>query len=162
VLDNLVRARLPLGVLARRTLASPIYEHVAEGAPGLKELAVLLHARGLGSAHDVVVLDAPATGHALSLLAAPALVAEVVQRGPFGRLAEELAEWIADPRRCALAVVTAAEEMPTQEALELLAALRRDLGRDADLVVVNGLYPELPAPRRWRQPRRGAAATPWS
>lgn len=161
VLDDLVRARLPLGILARRTLRSPIYEHVAEGAPGLKELAVLLHARELGAARGVVVLDAPATGHALSLLAAPGLVSEVVEKGPFGALAAELAAWIADPERCALVAVTAAEEMPAQETLELLAALRRELGRDADLLVVNGLYPPLPpppgaarVPALWRE-RRG-------
>jgi hypothetical protein len=149
VLDDLVRRRLRLGPLAERLLRSPVYEHVAEGAPGLKELAVLLHARELATgrapAFDVVVLDAPATGHALSLLAAPGLVSEVVEGGPFGGLARELAAWLADPRRCALVVATLAEEMPAQEGLELVAAFPPALGRGADLLVVNALYPPLPA-----------------
>src|ERR1700680_1719383 len=44
VLDAIVRERLRMRVLARRVLASPIYEHFSAGAPGLKELAILGHA----------------------------------------------------------------------------------------------------------------------
>jgi anion-transporting ArsA/GET3 family ATPase len=168
VLDDIVRERLKLEMLSRRVLASPIYEQFSAGAPGLSELAVLGHAlrllRPAGSANiaagngagrrtrpldapelDLVVLDAPATGHGVRLLAAPRLVAEVIRDGPFGALAAELAGFVADPERCGIVVVTQAEEMPVEEALELREALFSQAGRRPELLVVNGLYPPLDA-----------------
>jgi len=172
VLDEIVRERLKVEMLARRVLASPIYEQFSAGAPGLKELAILGHAlrllrraapaghAGDGGWHaadggwhaaatapalDVVVLDAPATGHGVRLLMAPRLVSEVIGSGPFGALAGELAGFVADPARCGIVVVTQAEEMPVEEALELRQALADQLGRQPELLVVNGLFPPLPA-----------------
>ena len=152
VLDQVVREQLKLELLARRVLESPVYQHFAAGAPGLKELAILGHAlrllRGLGGpgAPEVqtVVLDAPATGHGVALLAAPSLVTDVIATGPFARMGGELADLIADPQRCGIVAVTAAEEMPVEEALELRQALRQRVGREPELLVVNGLYPPAP------------------
>jgi Mrp family chromosome partitioning ATPase len=153
VLDDIVRERLKVEMLARRVLASPVYEQFSAGAPGLKELAILGHAlrllRRIGPPDapqlDLVVLDAPATGHGVRLLAAPRLVSEVIRDGPFGALAGELAGFVADPERCGIVVVTQAEEMPVEEALELREALVSQLGRQPELLIVNGLFPPLPA-----------------
>jgi anion-transporting ArsA/GET3 family ATPase len=150
VVEELVRERLKVGLLVRRVLQSPVFQHFVEGGPGLKELAVLMHAqrlvrRGGRDGADVVVLDAPATGHGVSLLAAPALVSDVIPHGPVGHLAHELAAFVGDPRRCGVVVVTSAEEMPVQEALELIALVSGRLARAPEAVVVNGLYPALPA-----------------
>lgn len=162
VLDQVVEERLKLEVLSRRVLSSPVYQQFAEGAPGLKEVAILGHAlrlvRGLdpvarAEPFDLVVLDAPATGHGVSLLAAPQLLAEVIEHGPFGDMGRELAELVADPQRCGVAVVTSPEEMPVHEALELRQQLETRVGRGADLLVVNGVYPPLP------EEARQAAAT---
>jgi Mrp family chromosome partitioning ATPase len=150
--DALVRHHLGIRPLVRRVLASPIYEHFVDTAPGLKELAVLGHAsrlagdgprRGLPG-FDTVVLDAPASGHGVSLLLAPSLAYRVIPHGPFGRLAAQLAGLVADAGRCAIVVVTQAEEMPVQEAFELAQALAEKLRRTPDLLVVNGLYPPWP------------------
>ncbi len=149
VLDQIVRERVHLGVIARRVLASPIYQQICEGMPGLRQLALIDHARRLtdgGSREgefDLVVLDAPATGHGLSLLDAPRLVSEVITEGPIGALAAELAELVGDADSCGLVVVTLAEEMPVQETLELAVAVEERLGRAPDLLVVNSLYPPL-------------------
>lgn len=146
VIDELVRERLKVGILVRRTLDSQIYRHFVEGAPGLKELAILGHAQRTlqKDRADTVVLDAPATGHGLSLLAAPGLVSEVIVQGPVGALARELAEFVADARACRVVVVTRPEEMPVEEALELGEELRKR-GHQPALLAVNGL---LPAPGR--------------
>jgi anion-transporting ArsA/GET3 family ATPase len=170
VLDQVVREQLWLELLTRRVLESPVYQQFAAGAPGLKEMAILGHAlrllRGLGEPGtpdvETVVLDAPATGHGVTLLAAPALVSEVITNGPFAKMAGELAALIADPQRCGVVVVTTAEEMPVEEALELRAALRQRVRRDAELLVVNGLYPPAPPASEaenelvslWRRRRR--------
>lgn len=146
VVDRVVEERVRIGAVARKVFASPVYQHFVDGAPGLKELAILEHARRLLDERrfEAVVLDAPATGHGVSLLRAPLLVAGAVDGGPFGRIAGDIAALVADPERCAVAVVAQAEEMPVEEALELRRTLSEQLGRRPDLLVVNGLYPPLP------------------
>lgn len=154
VIDGIVREQLRVGPLVRRVLASPVYNEFAEGAPGLRELAVVAHTQRLlragadrdGPRFDQVILDAPATGHGVSLLAAPRLVSEVIAGGPIGRMARQLATLVGDASRCAIVVVTQAEEMPVEEALELATMLDQGLGRRPDLLVVNGLYPPMPGP----------------
>jgi len=150
VVDRVIEERIRIGAVVRKVQASAVYEHFVDGAPGLKELAILEHARRLldEDRFDVVILDAPATGHGVSMLRAPLLVSEVVEGGPFGRIAGEIAALVADPERCAVVVVTQAEEMPVQEALELRRAMAEQLGpsgRRPDLLIVNGLYPAVPA-----------------
>ncbi len=170
VLDQVIRETIRVEMFARRVLSSTIYQHFAEAAPGLKEVAALGHAlrvvEGKDSTApvvDTVVLDAPATGHGVSLLAAPRLVSDVIQEGPFGRMSAELAEFVETPEVCGILVVTAAEEMPVQEAIEMIEALDRKLSRRPEGVVVNSLYPaesDAPGPsadpllRLWHE-RRG-------
>jgi anion-transporting ArsA/GET3 family ATPase len=150
VMEALVRDRLKIAPLARAVTASQVFRHFVDGAPGMKELAVLGHSLRLVRHEvkpraDVVIVDAPATGHGVGLLAAPALVTEAIGAGPLGRLAGEVAEFVGDPARTAVVVTALAEEMPVQEALELFAMMRERLGRTPDLVAVNALYPPFPA-----------------
>ncbi len=153
VIDDLVREQLKFDLISRRVLESPIYQHFTAGAPGLKEMAVLGHAlrvlRGEAGRDapeiETVILDAPATGHGVALLAAPHLVSEAVRSGPIHRMSTEVAELIADPARSAIVAVTLAEEMPVQEVVELAETLRTRVGREPELLVANGLFPPLPA-----------------
>jgi anion-transporting ArsA/GET3 family ATPase len=171
VLDRLVVERLRIGALTRRVLDSPVYHHFVEGAPGIKEMGVLGHALELllregsvqGPYLDTVILDAPATGHGLALLQAPGLVADVVDSGPFGNLASRLADFVNDQESTGVIIVSQAEEMPVQESLQLKEALEKELRREPDHLIVNGLYPELPEGRQdgedpvfqlWRQRRK--------
>ena len=152
VIDDLVREQLKFDLISRRVLDSPIYQHFTAGAPGLKEMAVLGHALRVlkgeagkdAPAIDTVVLDAPATGHGVALLAAPLLVSEAIRSGPIHRLSAQVAELIADPVRSAIVAVTLAEEMPVQEVLELAETLRTRVGREPELLVANGLFPPVP------------------
>lgn len=146
VVDQVIEERVRLGPVVRRLQRSPVYQAFVDGAPGLTELAVLEHARRQSESDrfDLVVLDAPATGHGVSLLQAPSLVAEAVGEGPFGEIAATIARFAGDRTKTGIAVVTQAEEMPVEEALELAGTLRRRLGRSADLLVVNGLHPKAP------------------
>lgn len=166
VLDEIVRERVKLELLVRRILVSPVYQTFSEGAPGLKELAILGHAamqvRGFGRRpprFDTVLLDAPATGHGLSLLLAPKLVSEAIPGGPFGELAGELAGFAGNSELCGVVVATAAEELPVEEALELRQSLADRLGRVPLLLVVNGLYPPFPGGVGAEDPR-GDEAVP--
>ena len=151
VLNQIVRERVRVEFLVRRVLDSPVYHHFSEGAPGLKQMAVLGHSLILVQGKvpgapeiDVVVLDAPATGHGVSLLLAPLLVSEVIRQGPIAAMTAEVAELVESPERCGVVVVTLAEEMPVTEALELMAALRNRLDRQPEFVLANALYPPVP------------------
>lgn len=152
VVDWVVRHQVKIEMVVQRVQASPVYHRFVEGAPGLKELAILGHAlrlvRGDDPAAprlDTVVLDAPATGHGLFLLTAARLYAETIGHGPFAELAREVANFVADPAGFGVVVVTLAEEMPVQEAIELRQGLVEKQGRGPDLLIVNGLYPPAPA-----------------
>jgi anion-transporting ArsA/GET3 family ATPase len=163
VLDGIVRRQVKLEMVARRILASPIYRQFAEGMPGLQELAVLdaayEHTDAGGRARfDTVVLDAPATGHGVTLLSAPGLVADAIHVGPVAEVAARLAERIADPHQTAMVVVTSAESMAVDEALQLAERLEAMLGRGPDRAVVNGLYPSFPT--SWERAARAKAAGP--
>jgi anion-transporting ArsA/GET3 family ATPase len=145
VLDRMVRDHLHIDLLSDRLLASPLYRHFVEGAPGLKEMAIIEHATRMARKNfDLVILDAPATGHGLALLSAPSVVSEVIHDGPVGHLGKKLAKVVADPRTCGIILVTAAEEMPAQEAIEFLGTLQEQLSRRPELMVVNNLYPDEP------------------
>src|SRR5438093_7824181 len=88
-LAEFVEGVLRFRVLARRLLASTSFQVLAAAAPGLAELLVLEHvlrwveARRLGRpVHDLVVVDAPASGHSLPLLAAPRTLGALARFGP--------------------------------------------------------------------------------
>lgn len=149
LIDDLVREKLKIKLLVNKVIESPVHRHFTEGAPGLKETAVFGRALRLVEGHgppalrrpDLIVLDAPATGHGVSWLAAPQLVADVVRSGPVGHMAELIAAFLADPNRFGPVLVTTAEEMPVEETLELMAALDERFGRAPEVVIANGLYP---------------------
>jgi len=150
VVDELVQQKLKVAPLVRRLQASPIYEHFVDGAPGLKELAMVRFARDLVRGPrrkrraDCVVLDSPATGHALALLSAPSLAADAIGAGPIAGLAREAAVWLS-AASTGLVMVTLAEELPVTETLEAARALGELLGKSPEAWIANALYPELPS-----------------
>src|SRR5882672_4868397 len=92
--------------------------------------------------YDVVILDAPATGHGLDMLRVPKVIIEVVPPGLLRRDAERAWALFRDPTTCAIVLVTLPEEMPTTETIELARALV-EMGLPIGRVVVNGVLPPL-------------------
>jgi anion-transporting ArsA/GET3 family ATPase len=130
--------RLPARVLA----SSNSFRYFAAAAPGAEELVSLvklhdLSAAGSGS-YDLVVLDAPATGHALAMLASPGTFTAIVRGGPLARRAGEVREMLTDASFSAYVAVARATEMAVSETLDLERGLREQTGRDLDVVVLNG------------------------
>jgi len=129
VMDEYVRHLLPVGAVARRVLDSPIYRRFFAAAPGLKELMVLGKimvleearvglARRRRKAWDLIVLDAPATGHGLAFLKVPLAASRAIPVGPVGHNARRVLGLLRDPKRTALVIVAVPEEMAVVEALE--------------------------------------------
>jgi anion-transporting ArsA/GET3 family ATPase len=92
--------------------------------------------------YDVVILDAPATGHGLDMLRVPKVILDVVPPGLLRRDAERAWALFQDPKTCAIVLVTLPEEMPTTETIELARALG-ELKLPVGRVVVNGVLPPL-------------------
>lgn len=90
--------------------------------------------------YDLVVLDGPATGHALTLLRIPRVILDTVPEGPLTGPARECWQLLTDPGRCLAVPVTLAEDLPVSETLQLGRGLR-ELGMSLGPVIVNRLYP---------------------
>jgi anion-transporting ArsA/GET3 family ATPase len=90
-------------------------------------------------AYDLVILDAPATGHGLQMLRVPQVIADVAPAGLLRREADEGLAILRDPKRAAAVVVTLAEEMPTAETEELVASLQRDVRMPLGRLVINNV-----------------------
>jgi anion-transporting ArsA/GET3 family ATPase len=93
--------------------------------------------------YDVVILDAPATGHGLDMLRVPKVILDVVPPGLLRRDAELAWQLFQDPQTCAVVLVTLPEEMPTTETIELAHALDRELHLPIGKIVVNCVLPPL-------------------
>lgn len=96
--------------------------------------------------YDVVILDAPATGHGLDMLRVPKVIVDIVPPGLLRRDAEAAWKLFQDPTQAGVVLVTLPEEMPITESIELLAAVRGELGLPVAKVIVNAALPELFAP----------------
>ncbi len=90
---------------------------------------------------DRVVLDAPATGHAVQLLRVPSVLLDTLPPGPLRKDAQWMQAMLVDPATTALALVTLPEEMPVTEAIELDTTVRTVLHVPRGLLVVNA-FPE--------------------
>ena len=90
---------------------------------------------------DTVVFDMPASGHSISMLRMPWVIVDTVPEGPLTRDARTVKELLSDPKRTAAVLVTLAEEMPVNEAIELEAKLTA-LGIVPQHVVCNQIYPK--------------------
>jgi anion-transporting ArsA/GET3 family ATPase len=140
--------------LKSRTLAgvlggSNLFQYLTAAAPGLTELVTMgkvwdlaqLEPRTTGSAFDLAIVDAPATGHGLAMLRAPSTYATIARVGPVGRHAERIDTFIRDRRRTAVVAVALPEEMPVNETVEFERALDRELGMAVDAILVNAVHP---------------------
>jgi len=131
--------------LSKRLSSSGVLDVVATAAPGIKDILVLGKVKQLersGQA-DLIVLDAPAAGHAVTFLTSARGLLDAVRVGPVRTQAEEVLELLTDPDRCQVLLVTLPEETPVNEAVETAARLRERVGVRLGAIVVNGLYPTV-------------------
>ncbi|HEU4729537.1 MAG TPA: ArsA family ATPase [Kofleriaceae bacterium] len=89
---------------------------------------------------DTVVFDMPASGHSVSMLRVPWVIVDTVPEGPLTRDARTVKTMLCDPARTSAVLVTLAEEMPVNEAIELEAKLTA-LGIVPQQLLVNQVFP---------------------
>ena len=169
VMDAYVLAQVPMRVLAQRIVESRIYQNFVAAAPGLKELLVLGSVMMVYEGrHDVagernfdhILIDAPATGHGVQLLRVPSLVVDTFGEGPITREARNVVTMLRAPTT-RLDIVTLAEEMPVNEALELEGAGEDLLGRPPGVMIANGICPAPGGPSlEWARGSAAASSDP--
>ncbi len=139
------------GALAGVLFHNRIFEYFVAAAPGVRELTTIgkvwelaqLERRNRSSApYDLVILDAPASGHGLAMLQAPRTFGDIARVGPIRRRADMIHEFLRDPERTGVVSVAIAQEMPVNETIEFRDKLREQMGIETDAVVVNQLLEE--------------------
>ena len=140
--------KLKFRSLYRMVFENPFIRRILPAIPGVAEILVIgkilyVATDGLpdGSRPEVVILDAPATGHGISLLAAPFTVGDVVPSGPMAEDARRLRTQMLDRRFARFHIVTTPEEMPVAEGIELYEALHGRYGLEFGPLIVNGVQP---------------------
>jgi anion-transporting ArsA/GET3 family ATPase len=144
-LKEYLRLHLKVPLLSRLGPLARTFDFVANAAPGVKEILVVgkLCYEVRERHYDLVVVDAPASGHIVGQLAAPQAMRDLVQVGKVRDQTSWMLDILGDPHQTGVVVVATPEEMPVAETLELTTRLREETVVDVAAVVVNRVLPEL-------------------
>jgi anion-transporting ArsA/GET3 family ATPase len=116
--------------------------------PGLDDFAILgkvWHESVRAHTYDAIIFDGPATGHLRYTLGIPQAILRTLSVGPLPREARLMQDSLEDNTRVQAVLVGLPDRWPLSELGEMASALREELHVNIGAVVVNGLWPELPA-----------------
>jgi len=138
--------------LSKRLVSSGVVDMVSTAVPGLRDIIVLGKVKQIeqtmrkgdgDDAPDVVIIDAPAAGHAITFLRSAHGLVDAVRVGPIRAQALDVQAMLTDATRVQVVLVTLPEETPVNELVETAYSLEDEVGVSLGPVVVNGLYPEI-------------------
>jgi anion-transporting ArsA/GET3 family ATPase len=131
--------------ISKRLVRSGALDVVAGAVPGMKDILVLgkVKALDLEERFDLIIVDAPAAGHAVTFLTSPRGLLDAVKVGPINAQANAVIEMLSDPSRCQVVLVTIPEEMPVSELVDTAFALEDRVGVKLGPVVINGCAPPV-------------------
>ena len=134
--------------ISKRLVQTGALDVIATAVPGMKDILVLGKVKGLEQSRDadLIIVDAPAAGHALTFLTSAQGLLDAVAVGPVRKQAADVVEMLSDPARCQVVLVTLPEETPVNEAVDTAFAIEDKVGVRLGPIVVNGCYPELALP----------------
>lgn len=142
---------VPVRRFLQAVTRSELYQYFVAAASGLKELMTIgkiwyeaqrTDERDGRRTWDLVIVDAPATGHGLQYLRMPSAARDAFGAGLVRREAERVVDLLCDPKRTAIHLVTTAEEMPVNETVTMAQRVREDLGMPLGTLFVNRLHTE--------------------
>ena len=144
-LREYLKLQLRIPVIGRIGPLAKAFDFVATAAPGVREILTVgkfcyeVRERN----YDLVVVDAPASGHIIGQLAAPQAINELVKVGLIRSQTDWMLEILSDHDRTGLVAVCTPEEMPVNETIELAVRVREETTVQLSAVVVNRVLPEL-------------------
>ncbi len=132
--------------ISGRLLSTGALDVVATAVPGISDILVLGKIKQLERSRqfDLIIVDAPAAGHAITFLRSASGLEDAVKVGPINSQAKDVLGLLNDPTRCRVLLVTAPEETPVNELIETAYSLEDEVGVSLGPVVVNGVLAELP------------------
>ncbi len=142
---------VPVRRFLQAVMKSDLYQYFVAAASGLKELMTIgkiwyeaqrTDERDGTRKWDVVIVDAPATGHGLQYLRMPTAARDAFGVGLVRREAEKVVELLSDPKRTAIHLVTTAEEMPVNESVVMARRIDEELRMPLGVLFVNRLHTE--------------------
>jgi anion-transporting ArsA/GET3 family ATPase len=159
-LEDFLQGILPVRALRQRLLQSHSFSILTAAAPGIEEFLTLakiveLEAMRVGvrrrPRYDLILVDAPATGHSLPLLSTARTLMEMMPIGPIGRTANDVNRVLSDARRTAAVIVTIPEEMAVNETIEIVTGLARSGAVAVGPLIANAVWSErfTPEEARW-------------
>ena len=128
---------------SKRLLSSGIVDLVAGAVPGIRDILVLGKIKQIEQHRvaDLVLVDAPATGHTMTILSSAGGLLDAARGGPIRSQAADVVALLSDPARCQVTLVTLPEEMPVNEVVEAAYQLEDKVGIALGPVIVNAAYP---------------------
>jgi anion-transporting ArsA/GET3 family ATPase len=144
-LREYLKLQLRIPLIARIGPLARSLDFVAQAAPGVKEILTIgKFCWEVREQHyDIVIVDAAATGHIIGQLAAPQAINELVRVGRVGDQTDWMVEILSDPAQTGVVIVSAPEEMPVNETIELADRVSAETSVDLAAVIVNRVLPEL-------------------
>ncbi len=144
-LREYLKLQLKIPVVGRIGPLAKAFDFVATAAPGVREILTVgkLCYEVRERNYDLVVVDAPASGHIIGQLAAPQAINNLVKVGLIRTQTDWMLEILSDQRRTGLVAVCTPEEMPVNETIELAVRVREETTVQLSAVVVNRVLPEL-------------------
>jgi anion-transporting ArsA/GET3 family ATPase len=146
-LEAFIHRIVPLRAVSRRMLQSRTFGYVTAALPGLEAFLMLERLRllaGTAALNDrFVVIDAPATGHAMELLTVAKGIRNLAPIGTLNRLSSAIEEFLIDRNRFGVMLTVTPEELALREAIETAAALRDRLGIQCIAAILNTVAPPL-------------------
>jgi anion-transporting ArsA/GET3 family ATPase len=126
--------------VSKRLVSSGVIDVVATAIPGIRDVLVLGKVKQLerDQVADLILLDAPATGHAVTFLTSASGLLDAARGGPVRTQAAEVVELLQDPTRCRVILVTLPEDMPVSETIEAAYQLEDKAGVQLGPIIVNG------------------------
>ncbi len=130
--------------VSKRLARSGVIDVVATAIPGIRDVLVLGKVKQLerDGVADLIVVDAPATGHAITFLTSASGLVSAARGGPLRTQAQEVVDLLSDPARCRVVLVTLPEELPVSETIESAYTLEDKAGVQLGPVIVNACDPE--------------------
>lgn len=127
--------------IAKRLASSGVIDVVSTAAPGIDDIVVLGKLKQLERAgeYDLIVVDGPAAGHAITFLMSARALVDTVSGGPVHTQAADVLELLVDPARCQVVLVTVPETTPVNELIDTAYALEERVGIQLGPIVVNGV-----------------------
>jgi anion-transporting ArsA/GET3 family ATPase len=132
--------------ISKRLANSGALDVVATAVPGMKDILVLGKVKSIEESKvaDLILVDSPAAGHAITFLLSARGLLDAVRVGPVRKQAQDVVELLSNPARCQVLLVTIPEETPVNELIDTAFAIEDRAGVALGPVVVNGCFDSLP------------------